>query len=115
MPPRRHCRIPFNRRLLGLGGPLLLLASAVAIVSYRYCVPRVAMPTLRSMSMLSGPSTRVAARRIGILHFGYYRMWLYICWPVVPRMDKPMEYATLCGCLRSISTPKWTFKLGMAD
>ena len=34
---RRHRRTPFHRRLPGLGGPQLLLASAVAIVELNCC------------------------------------------------------------------------------
>ena len=47
--PRRHRRTPLNRRLPGLGGPQLLLASAVAIVAL-----------VRDRNAWAYPNTRVA-------------------------------------------------------
>ena len=41
--PRRHRRTPLNRSSPGMGGPPLLLASAVAIV-YTHRIERVAEP-----------------------------------------------------------------------
>ena len=38
---RRHRRTPFNRRLPGLGGPQILLASAVAIVPHGLAASRI--------------------------------------------------------------------------